>query len=161
MHGVVPREILGRMWWEQTRYAAFQSTNFHCLACGVSKWDAKYHKWLEGHELYKVDYYRGRLTYLETVPLCHYCHNFIHDGRLRNLLEQGKLHHAKYVAIIQHGDQVLASAGLNRPSFLERELELARRKVARWDRWRLVLFDQLYPPKFRDEQSWLEAHQYA
>ncbi len=79
LHGVVPREIYGQSWWNKTREAAYRSTNYHCLACGVHKYQAKHRQWLEGHELYEINYVEGTSTYIETVPLCHFCHNSIHD----------------------------------------------------------------------------------
>lgn len=163
MHGTAPRVILGSKWWNATRKAAYASTDFHCIACGVHKTMAKGRKWLEGHELYKVDYPKGRLTYLETVPLCHFCHNFIHDGRLLSLLHKEEIHHQKFVAIIQHGDRVLASVGLKRKPREKREAEytdgLLMNTVAAWKDWRLVIDNLEYMPKFRTAQQWKKAMQ--
>lgn len=143
--------ILGEKWWNETRKKAYRSTKFRCIACGVHKYKAKYHQWLEGHELYFTDYRQGRLTYLETVPLCHFCHNFIHDGRLLMLLNERKVHHWKYAAIMQHGTRVLAEAGLQKPSRTERNeqiLSMVRDgTMARWEDWKLVLFGVEYPAR--------------
>ena len=76
MHGVVPRVILGKDWWDQTRLAAYRSTDNHCIACGVHKSDAKFHTWLDAHETYKINYATGRMKYVKAVPLCTACHNF-------------------------------------------------------------------------------------
>lgn len=150
MHGVVPRVILGKEWWDKTRQEAYESTGFHCLACGVAKWDAKEHKWLEGHEVYHVNYRRGRMTYLRTVPLCHYCHCYIHSGRLKSLTQQGKTSKGKYNAVILHGSQVLEAVGIRkrRPRF---------RKLAAWEDWRLCLDGKEYPPIYKDYQAWFAA----
>jgi hypothetical protein len=150
MHGLAPRVVLGADWWETTRRAAYASTNFHCQACGVSKYQAKYHKWLEGHELYRINYSKGKMTYVKTVPLCHFCHNYIHDGRLKALLEKRKINHLKYVAIIRHGDKVLREAGLEREPHDERE----PKNIAAWEKWRLVLNGKEYPPKHKDFEAW-------
>lgn len=150
MHQVCPRDILGRKWWNQTRKEAYASTDFHCIACGVHKSLAKSRQWLEGHELYETDYAKGRHKYIETVPLCNYCHMYIHSGRMKMLLECGKLSQHKYIAIIQHGDAVLAKAGLCR-------LEPYDGKIAEWGKWRLVLNRKLYPPKFKTYEQWLAA----
>lgn len=161
MHGVTPREILGIKWWNKTRRAAYKSTAFHCLACGVSRFRAKVHQWLEGHELYGVNYTKGRITYLKTVPLCHFCHNYIHDGRLTALLEKGEIPQRRFIAIIQHGDKVLADAGLRKLTYKEREDEavdkLLNGEVAKWEDWRLVLLGEEYPPKFKSERQWAKA----
>lgn len=154
--------MLGQAWWDKTRKEAYASTDWHCLACGVFKRDAKYHKWLEGHEIYLIDYVKGRAKYIRTVPLCHFCHNYIHDGRLRHLLQKGEIHHAKFTAIIQHGDAVLAAAGLARLSYEEREQEAAQLsqagRVAHWGRWRLVIGRKQYLPKFKNYTEWAKAH---
>lgn len=161
MHGVVPREILGLKWWDETRRAAYASTLYRCLACGVYKFNALCKQWLEGHELYDVDYEAGTWTYVETVPLCHYCHNYVHDGRLQAMLDCRDITYAKYAAIIQHGDRVLADAGLKRLPHEEREHLLIDavldNKVAPWGSWRLILNGEKHPPKFSTPQQWEQA----
>jgi len=140
LHGVNPRTILGASWWNQTRRDAYKSTLFHCLACGVAKYKIrKGPQWLEGHEIYSIDYLLGRMEYLETVPLCHYCHSYIHSGRLSALFDEGQITHATYAAIIQHGDRVLRKAGLAQP------LPYVG-PAAEWGDWRLVLKGKEYPP---------------
>lgn len=147
LHEVAPRNILGASWWNKTRREAYRSTDYHCVACGVHKSVAKYRNWLEGHEVYRIDYLMGRAEYIETVPLCHFCHNYIHDGRLRWLLDTGKLHHGKYTQIIQHGDEVLRRFNLVHP-------EPYSGPFAEWADWRLVLFDKEYPPKYKTFEEW-------
>jgi len=159
MHGVAPRVVLGTNWWNRERLLCYKSTNFHCEACGVHKTLAKYKQWLEGHEVYEIDYAKGTMKFLRATPLCHYCHNYIHVGRLQWLLETGKLNQYKFAQIIQHGDAVLSQAGLVRKSKLEVEeweRELVRSgKFAPWEKWRLVVGGQKYPPKFKSYEEWL------
>lgn len=150
MYGTAPRVILGTNWWNKYRTEVYRSTNYHCNACGVSKYEAKYHQWLEAHEMYDIDYKQGRMTFLKAVPLCHYCHNYIHDGRMRWQLMSGALHHAKYTAIIQHGDAVLAAAGLQRNRDIENAAILklvAEGGSVRHDEWRLIINAVEYPPR--------------
>ncbi len=154
LHGVAPREILGKSWWDKTRREAYKSTDFHCQACGVSKYYARVHKWLEGHELYRINYSRGTMTYIETVPLCHLCHNYIHDGRMLALLEKRQVSQQKYAAVIQHGDRVLRKAGLSRPPHGQRE----PRRMAKWGKWRLVLNGVEHPPKYKTIEQWRGAY---
>lgn len=150
MHGVVPRLIKGQKWWDETRQAAYRSTDFRCVACGVHKYDAKEHQWLEGHEVYRTDYRRGRMTYVETVPLCHYCHCFIHNGRLDSLVKQKVVTRKKYDAVMAHGHAVLKRAGLKkRKPFTF--------KIAKWGTWRLILDGEEYPPVYKDYKHWLAA----
>jgi len=133
LHGVAPRELLGSKWWNETRQAAYVSTAYHCSACGVWK----------------------------SVPLCHYCHNFIHDGRMRALIQQRKFKFAKYTAVIQHGNAVLKRVGLEKVPYAKREeaiVELALNgRLAEWPTWRLVLFGKKYKPKFKTEEQWRKA----
>lgn len=150
MHGVTPRTILGREWWDATRHAAYESTGFHCVACGVSKYQAREHQWLEGHELYRTDYRAGRMTYVETVPLCHYCHCFIHDGRLTSLCKKGEIPFEKVVAVMDHGRAVLRVAKLKKgPAHTG--------KTAEWGSWRLVLQGRMYPPLYPTFEDWKRA----
>lgn len=151
MHGTAPRAVLGQSWWDKERKAAYKSTDFHCVACGVAKHKARNRQWLEGHELYEVDYVKGTMKYLETIPLCHFCHNFIHSGRMKALLDSGKLHQAKYAAIVQHGDRVLAAAGLKRLTPYEGSF-------AGWSSWRLVIGRKKYKGLFKNEAEWVEYH---
>lgn len=147
MHGLAPRVILGSKWWDETRYAAYKSTDYHCIACGIHKTEARGPKWLEGHEVYRTDYVHGRLVYLETVPLCHYCHNYIHNGRLQALLDKHSITQQRFTAIMQHGEKVLSRAGLQRPQPYEGPM-------AEWSKWRLVIGRLMYKPKFKSFEDW-------
>lgn len=147
MHGVAPRIIMGDVWWNKTRQSAYRSTAFHCQACGAYKFDARYRQWLEGHEVYEINRKAGRMTYTETVPLCHLCHLYIHRGRLDALAEKGQITHAKYIAAIQHGDRVLAQAKLSKPG-------VYKGPTAKWADWRLVFNGKEYPPKYKTEEDW-------
>tara|TARA_R110002110_G_scaffold13929_4_gene66128 strand:+ start:3748 stop:4272 length:525 start_codon:yes stop_codon:yes gene_type:complete len=143
MHGMAPRIVLGQPWWDKERRKAYKSTNYRCQACGVHKTKARDRKWLEGHEVYKIDYSKGLMTYLFTMPLCHYCHNYIHDGRMRALLGENKLPHNKYVAIVQHGDAILKEYNLERLSLVQREQKIVDKMrkgtFARPETWKLII----------------------
>lgn len=145
LHEVTPRSILGKEWWDSTRRAAYRSTGFRCAACGTDAGDVKGdRKHLEGHEVYDVDYAKGRQVYVETVPLCPWCHSYIHSGRLRMLVHAGKIDEKLYLAIMAWGDEVLRKAGLLNDSRLRPYIP----KYAEWHRWRLVIGDKKYPPKY-------------
>ncbi|MGB5770131.1 MAG: hypothetical protein WBM32_09705, partial [Crocosphaera sp.] len=47
LHGLAPRVIKGDKWFNQTKQETKAKLNQHCWACGVHKYDAKYHRWLE------------------------------------------------------------------------------------------------------------------
>lgn len=147
MHGLAPRVVLGSKWWNLTREAAYESTDKHCVACGVHQYYATWHQWLEGHEFYDIDFLLGRMVYRETVPLCHFCHNYIHSGRLEYLLEEKKVSQAKFDAIIKHGNAVLDAADLGRPEPYEGPM-------AEWEDWRLVVEGKEYPPLYKSFEEW-------
>ena len=161
MHGMAPRVVLGGKWWNATRQKAYKTTAFHCVACGIHKSKARGKHWLEGHELYDIDYKKGLMTYLETIPLCHFCHNYIHDGRMLSLMQKGKFHSGKYKLIIQHGDKVLWNEDLKKLTHKEREEEFLdmslNNQVAEWSSWRLVIGKKKYEPKFKTEYQWRQA----
>ena len=137
MHGLAPRVVLGEDWWDCTRRAAYSSTGQRCIACGVSRYRAAEHKWLEGHEIYEVDFSKQTMTYKETVPLCHYCHSFIHSGRLRNLVAAGKETVKKYNAVVNHGNGIVQR-------FYEET----------WSNWRLVIDGKGSPPALPTYRAW-------
>jgi len=151
LHGLAPRTIMGSKWWEATREAAYRKAHYCCLACGVHKSKAKFRQWLEAHETYQIDWHKGRSEYIETVALCHCCHNYIHSGRLEALLEEGRISHAKFAAIHRHGDEILAKAGL------AKKVTLVSNE-APWGKWRLVFNGKLYKPKYKTKKAWERAY---
>jgi len=146
LHGTTPREIKGVRWWNVTRLKAYESTDYHCAACGVHKTKAKYHKWVEAHELYNYNYKIGRATLEEVVPLCYSCHSYIHSGRLEILLNSGYISAAKYNNIILHGDTILKAANLIKL--------LPPKEVANWEDWRLILDGKEHKGKFNSREEW-------
>ncbi len=148
LHGVAPRVVLGSTWWNKIRQETYKSTNLHCIACGVHKTRAKGPKHLEAHEIYRTVYEVFRLYFVRVVPLCNFCHSYIHCGRLQALLDQNKITQRKFVSVIQHGDRVLANAGLVKTQIVEESFEKD------WGKWRLVLGRKMYKPKFRSFEEW-------
>ena len=162
LHHVNPRTVLGSAWWDVVRRAAYESTDFHCVACGISRVSGE-RGLLDAHEVYAIDYKRGRAVYVEAVPLCQKCHAYIHDGRLKALLDKHEITQARFAAVIQHGDRVLAAAGLKRLTHAERENiitdSIVVGDVAEWGQWRLVVNGVEYPPKFFTYEEWKEMMQ--
>jgi hypothetical protein len=116
LHGVNPRTIKGRYWWDKVRQEAYESTNYHCVACGVHKMFAKKHQWLEAHENLTVDYETGLCEVKTIEPLCHYCHNFIHCGRLY-MIEGTEKSTREVIDILEHGFRVLKENNLKACDF--------------------------------------------
>ena len=149
LHGVAPRAVLGSKWWNEVRQAAYESTDYHCIACGVHKTRARGRQWMEAHEVYRTDYIIGRLYFIEAIPLCNYCHSFIHSGRLQALLDRNQITQQRYVAVIQHGERVLAKAGLVKPKQYDGPM-------AEWGKWRLVVGRRMFRPKFKSLEEWVK-----
>jgi hypothetical protein len=156
LHGVAPRVIFGKEWWDRTRREAYASTGQRCLVCGVHKNSALFHRWLEGHEVYRIDYRKGLAVYVETVPLCHACHCFIHDGRLKALLEKGEVSLDKYRTVMAHGRSVLRAAGLNKRPLPNLRPGL----IAPWGKWRMVVGGKKHKPIYKDFNAWAKHHGY-
>ncbi len=116
LHEVNPRSIMGEAEWDKVRQEAYASTDYHCIACGIHKTQAKGPKWLEAHEFYKMDYTNGRVEVEKIIPLCHYCHNFIHSGRLSMIIDKEK-DEEEVADILKHGFRILSANGLPAFSF--------------------------------------------
>lgn len=152
LHGMAPRTILGDPWWDRERHAAAAQNQHKCWACNIPKDKARKHKWLEGHERYKIDWKKGTCTLVEVVSLCHYCHNYIHLGRLRMLLEAGKINLNFVEGVIRHGDRITAHLPVRLP------VNLA--EIAPWQDWVLIIDGTPYPSRFISEAEWATYYQW-
>lgn len=112
-HGINPRVIMGKDAWDIERQKVYASTNYHCACCGSHKRDAKRYKWLEAHEIWKVDYESGVCEITEIVPLCHYCHSFVHFGLLTELYNNKTKPEEEVKEIIEHGFKILSDNKLD------------------------------------------------
>ena len=119
MHGLSPRTIMGDRWWNIERQKTYAKSYYHCVACDVSKWEAKYYQWLEAHELYEIDYVKGRMIFKEIVALCHSCHNFIHSGRMQALVDSGKMLRSKQQDILKHGMTIIEHHKLKKLNYFK------------------------------------------
>lgn len=166
LHGVNPRSVLGKKWWDKTRREAYRRYDYHCAACGVHKSQAKKHQWLEGHENYDIDYDLGIIRVHNIEPLCHYCHNFIHSGKLAIDVKRGERKEWEAKAIIKHGFQILKDHDLK---CFPRAYQLAKSwkqptygikpynipiSIVPWEDWRIVIEGIPYGPKFKTYDEW-------
>lgn len=106
LHGISPRTINGQEWWDIKRRESYAKYNYCCWACGIKKFDAKYHKWLEAHENYVIDYNSCTVNVSEITALCHSCHNFIHNGRLWSQFVSRDIPFEKIKSILEHGIKI-------------------------------------------------------
>lgn len=171
LHGLNPRTILGDSWWDTVRRKAYAKYEYRCWACGIHKIDARYFKWLEGHESYTIDYTKGSVKLKEIVALCHSCHNFIHSGRMYNLFISGEFPEIKIKSILLHGIQVLSKNNLeifDGTAYVYESVFGARLKkvaiaqvptdVADWNKWHLILNGKKYYSKFKSYSEWSEFY---
>ena len=162
LHGVNPRTIMGNRWWNKTREVVYASTDYHCIACGIPKALSKGPKWLEAHEFWHIDNRTGICTIESIEPLCHYCHQFIHSGRLSMECDKS-IPGWKVDAILEHGFEILSKNGLK---CFYGTLKLAEDRLAntfgvtayehevnpdiKWGDWKLVWNGLEYHSKFAD-----------
>lgn len=144
LHGMAPRILLSDKWWDEQRHQAMAKNMYKCWACNIPKTKAKKHKWLEGHESYEIDWKKGTCVLTEIVSLCHYCHNYIHRGRLEALLVYGRVDQDFVEDVIRHGDNI--TAHLRKPPPVT--------QMADWADWVLIIDGTPYPSRFSSEEEW-------
>lgn len=155
MHGLNPRTIMGQDEWDKVRLEVYDVNNDCCWACGVHRSVAKGKKWLEAHEMYDIDYKKGRVTLREIVALCHYCHNYIHRNRLRALVDARKSSFKKLTAVLLHGQDILRKNRV-KPWFNMRKIEREmRNSKVKWEDWRLIWDGKAYGSRFKNELEWM------
>ena len=180
LHGLAPRVVKGRQWWDEVRQVAYAENNYRCWACGIPKQEAAYRSWLEAHESYDIDYATGRVELKEIVALCHACHNFIHSGRLYSMCLKNEYNWQRACKILERGLGILGRYGIE-PYFqaVLAQLVLCERKteeealeivasmglfpphdgpVAPWQDWHLVIDGETYPTRFEDIHEWAEEY---
>lgn len=167
LHGINPRSIKGPNWWNKIRQEVYASTGYRCIACGVFKLEAKGPKWLEAHEYWDIDYETGICEIIKLIPLCHYCHNFIHSGRLLMILQEGKIKEEEAIAILEHGFEILKNNklkcfyntleianGLGAETFNVKAAKIKVNENVKWGDWQLVFEGKSYRSQFVDEIAW-------
>jgi hypothetical protein len=167
LHGLNPRILLGKTWWDKKRQEVYASTDFHCACCGVPKADAKKHKWLEAHEIVTVNYSTGICEIKEIVPLCHYCHMFIHSGFLYSTMgTKSGNSKAEIKKILKHGFKLLNAYGLEcYPTTFQmakefevdtypcRAYSMPKSKLP-WKAYTLLFQGKTYKSKFKNANEW-------
>jgi hypothetical protein len=149
LHGVNPRSVKGKKWWDEKRFAAQAKNNFHCWSCGVHKSEAMFHKWLEGHESYFVNWETGEMELEEIVSLCHACHNYIHSGLLKVKLRKGEVDEQKYNFIIEHGNNIVRPLP---------DWKFPEKICSDWSSWHLKIEGEKFYSKFKNESEWEEYY---
>lgn len=153
LHGTAPRTIRGDDWWNTTRQEVYKKHNYHCVACGVHKSNAKIHQWLEAHEYYEVDYTNTKYTLKDIIPLCHCCHAYIHYQRSTAMLNAGKMSKHTFDTIMKHGQDVLNEIGIDKSSIVLPEDHFPENN-GRWKDWYFELDGVKYYSKFESYDEW-------
>ena len=153
LHGTAPRTIKGDEWWNTTRQEVYKKHNFHCVACGVHKSNAKIHQWLEAHEYYEVDYVNTKYTLKDISPLCHCCHAFIHYQRSTAMLNAGKMSSHTFDTIMKHGQSVLDEVGIDKSAIVLPEDHFPETN-GRWKEWYFELDGIKHYSKFESYDEW-------
>lgn len=153
LHGVCPRDIKGDDWWLETRQAVYKTNNYHCVACGVHKSNAKLHQWLEAHEYYQVDYANTKYTLKDIIPLCHCCHAFIHYQRTTAMLNCGKINKDRFDTIMEHGKTILLEIGANKDDIILPEEHFPENN-GKWNDWYLEFEGVKHYSRFKNYQEW-------
>ena len=153
LHGISPRKIYGKDWWDAMRRVAYHEADYKCEACGIKKENAWPHAWLEAHETYDYNYKSGVLTFLKLVAICPACHMFIHSGRTEILLDCGEIHYALYSKIMRHGRAVLKK---NKLSHRWEERHNTPCSVS-WENWRMVIHGISYGPSSLSQWDWMDG----
>jgi hypothetical protein len=155
LHGLNPRSLLWQKWWDIQRKKAYERNDNHCLWCWVEKSKARLHKWLEWHENYHIDFDTCTYKLESIVPLCHFCHSFIHDWLLEIRHNKWEISTRTYNAIISHWTKILKDNDLDR---WQRMLDLCWWDMSRrypeknwtWSSWWLEIDWVKYYTKFKD-----------
>lgn len=142
LHHRNPRSILSEIdeeWWNRTRRRVYDSFDKRCACCGVHQ-DSQ-NGWVRGqldaHEYYDIDYTTGEVRLNMIVPLCKYCHNYIHFGRLFAQHESGKIQDKTFYSIISHGNTILQKAGLPMKN-LDPTVDDNVNNID-WSKWKMIL----------------------
>lgn len=162
LHSVAPRNIMGTWWWNRQRARCYARNNYHCFACGTHKSDAVSRKWLEAHESYKIDLVNCSYELEELVALCHFCHNYIHSGRLHAVLAKGEISRSRFDAIMRWGDNLLAFNGLDKSTAWWQKDGIIQQffpeHIGTWDKWHLILDGEKHYSPFKDYGAWAKKY---
>jgi len=177
LHGVNPRSIKGKAWWDRQRKRAYEHNNYHCHACGVHKRDARIFSWLEAHEIYEVNYEKCTMKFKGVVALCHACHSIVHAGRTTQLYLNGQIDHRRLKLFVTHGEGIFKHYNITPPvafrfmqliesgmsttgaaDVVDKEYTTNPLDMRSWNRWKLYFNNKAYPPKYKSHREWSDHY---
>jgi len=130
LHGLNPRTIFGKEWWDEKRKESYKRNNGCCHACGSPDR-------LEGHEVYDISYSQGKAIFIEVVALCKDCHNTVHLGRTEKVLGSKEVSRLK-----------------ERKTKLFEKYRILEPNQVPWKKWRLIVENKEYEPIHKSEKEW-------
>lgn len=181
LHGVNPRTLLGPTTWNHMRRACYAQAEDTCEICGY-KPDNLRHR--HGHEVYEIDYAKGRAKFVKVFCVCSLCHlACIHTGRAITLwknnnplyptefLLQGAEHAFKMINEYnaEHPDSDLRAYSTFLDYLKHEELKEPMEKLiekynikfytevedmVEWGEWKLIIGDQEYPTPYANKEEW-------
>jgi hypothetical protein len=155
LHGLNPRTIMGKEWWDIQRRKVYEANMYHCWAC------AKGNTRLEAHEVYKYTFKKFEARMVMITALCWECHNFIHRGRLTSLVMEGKVPVEDLTRVENHGETLLINHELE--DKYKEMVDIYDSKmdyiIRNWSRWHLLIGNKKFYSKFKTVDEW-ERHRW-
>jgi len=135
LHGINPRKIMSAYKWKKLGSEWREKAQNCCMICEkyVSHSPGDY---LELHEQYDYDFEKLIQKHTGYVSICGDCHHYIHIGRLKMLVGEGRMTKEKFAEIKAKGDKLLAQFGLEK-------IQVSR-DVLYDDNWQLEFEGKLY-----------------
>jgi len=147
LHGLNPRTIMGKTWWDKERKKAYRKHDGCCMACGKK---AK----LEAHEMYRYEYKNKRAWLYEIVAVCVDCHLFIHYGRTNILAQTGRLDKKRFKKIIQDKMELLKEHDMIEEAMKTKLIPPIDNFGDDWTEWHIIIYGIKYYSKFKNRADW-------
>ena len=185
LHGVAPRTVLDHRTWDHMRKFAYAQAENTCEICGEKPENLRHRHGHEVYEIdYKKGVAKFVRVFC-VCALDHLA--CIHTGRAITLYKQGNPLYPKEFLLegVEKAFKTIYEYNQDHPgadlrayaTFLDYlkvpELEASVRilihkydmkfyaedpkKLAKWDKWKLIIGDEEYPTPYKDEKEWKEA----
>lgn len=152
LHGINPRTVFGRAWWDRERVKCYEKASQRCEACTTHRSMAWPNHWLEAHEAYDFSP-TGIITFKELVALCPACHKFIHSGLRQVMVSKGEMTELMNMRIQAHGLELLDKAGLV-GAWMDRHEWCSG---INWEDFRMNIAGVNYGPSTQSFQDWKDG----
>ena len=149
--GLNPRGIMGQKKWGEVRRKVYASTDYHCLSCGAYRpYDLEANRFIDeplhAHELYIIDWKNKRMFLGDIVPLCIYCHNYIHQHGMVIRYEKGQNTIQDCWESIDQGLRVCGEQINN--------INAVKTFKNEWNKWVFIHEGKEYRSKYKSYNEW-------